>query len=283
MMTMNKCIFILVTCSSLAGCLGAEETKTTATASDTNSDFSTVMMSSVSSDKDCNSGKQGAIVYDLTKNQFFFCSGNAWTSVDLKGPKGDKGDKGDSGAAGAPGAVGASGPAGTNGLNGRDGRDGLDGGGVRMALKDGNDIKGILIQYDWSEGSQQKALMMLPNGDMIYIDVNTGLYAGKPWQVYYSDSGCTGDAYTGRSDALGPHIPGRIYVGVNDYGTPLAFYRADTWVKATMAFKSSRVYDTVGQMHYCKDTPTSASVLVRVTEISALPSLVNLAPIRFSP
>lgn len=248
------------------------------------SGISTVMMSSVSVDKNCNPGKQGAIVYDSEKSQFFFCNDSQWSAIDLRGPKGEKGDSGVSGANGATGLNGA------NGQNGKDGRDGIDGDGVRLALKENGQVKGILVQYEANyQNEGQLALMMFPNGDVIYIDVVTGNYSGKPWNVYYTDSDCKGTAYTGRTDAMGPNSIGRIYVGSTNNGqnsifTSYYYYRAEENLVGTNIYsKSYRSYSTLGSFHTCVNNESSHGVLVRVTEIPAPPSLKHLAPIRFSP
>lgn len=272
----------LILSASLVGCLNSEDKKAEATPS-SSSELSAVAMSSVSNDRNCNPGKEGSIVYDPAQAQFFFCSDGKWNAVDLRGPKGDKGNDGINGA---PGVAGAAGPAGLAGANGRDG---LDGDGIRLALKENGQVKGILIQYVW-EGYGQNAMMMLPGGDLIYIDVNTGIFSGKPWAVYFSEPNCAGEAYTGRSDSQGPHTIGRIYVGPSNYTSAAAFYRAEAWVNGNVQYKSYREYSVQGQMHYCKPAHLTAegnfpktSVLVRVTEISSPPSLSHLAPIRFTP
>jgi hypothetical protein len=275
-------LLLAAACSGLVGCLDSAKNDAAPATSVSQDAASEVTMSSVSLDMSCNNGKQGTIVYDQAKGSFFFCNQGIWIAVNLTGQKGDKGDKGDTGATGPAGTPGAPGTNGTNGVNGTNGRDGLDGDGVRLALKDGTDVKGLLIQYDWSGGGQM-ALMMLPSGDMIYIDVNTGYFAGKPWAVYYTEANCTGDGYTGRSDAQGPHTAGRIYVGSDNSGVPVAYYHADEWVNTNISYKSYRDYDTSGQMNYCKNYVSSTRVLVRVSSMVAPASLKYLAPIHFSP
>lgn len=272
-MVTNK-ITILALCIGMVGCLNSEDKKSTS--SETSSEISSVTMSSVSSDKSCSPSRQGSIIYDQAQSQFFFCSDGAWTAVDLKGPKGDKGEAGAVGSAGLAGAPGAP------GLSGANGRDGMDGDGIRLALKENGQVKGILIQY-LTQGSAQLALMMLPNGDLIYIDVNTGIFGGKPMRVYYTEAGCGGVAYTGRADYLGPHTVGRVYVGPSNNGTAIAFYRAEEWVTGFREFKSARAFDTSGQMYQCENWVQSTSNMVRVVEIPIIPSLSHLAPIRFTP
>jgi hypothetical protein len=279
MLSSNSKILITLLCLSLVGCLDSKDKKSEQGSADVDSS-SEIMMSSVSSDKNCNPSRQGTIVYDADQANFFVCVGTSWLPVQLNATKGDKGDKGDTGAAGAAGtngAAGAQGPAGTNG------RDGMDGDGIRLALKENGQVKGILIQYAM-EGSNQLALMMLPSGDQIYINANTGVFQGKPMGVYYTQSGCTGTAYAGRSDWGAPHVVGRIYVGpINNEGAPIAFYRAVAPNTMPVQTLSYRDYGTYGHMHECVERENNQAHLMRVEEIPYMQSLQNLAPIRFTP
>jgi len=274
MLSATNKILVLALCSSLVGCLGAEDKKTSS--SEASSESTPIVMGSVSADKNCSNGKQGTMIYDQEQAQFYFCNNDQWVAVDLRGPKGDKGD---TGALGSNGAAGVAGAAGANGTNGRDG---MDGDGIRLALKDNGQVKGILVQY-FAGGGSPLALITLPNGDIIYIDMITGVFTGSPSRVYYTDEYCMGSAYTGRSDSPGPNVLGRIYVGRNNSGTPVAYYRAVEYSFSVKEFKSSRIFDIVGQMYNCDYSPKSFQSMVRVEEISPIPSLSHLAPIRFSP
>ncbi|MFZ3231848.1 MAG: hypothetical protein WA160_16700 [Pseudobdellovibrio sp.] len=180
----------------------------------------------------CNSGKEGSLVYDLSKNSFFTCINENWIAINLQG---------------------------------------VNGGAVR----------GILIQYA-QDGGDQLALISLPNKDLIYVNVNSGKYSGRPWQVFYTSAACTGTAYAGRADSLGPHVIGRIYVGVNNQFNPISYFRAEAWYAQNIAYTSYREFNTYGQMGSCHDTAGSFTPLVRVVEIAAPDSLVDLAPIQFS-
>lgn len=286
-MVFNKTYLVVALLSvSLTACLDSSNKSTSSenSSSAESSGLSTVMMSSVSADKNCNPGKQGAIVYDSEKSQFFFCNDSQWVAIDLRGPKGEKGD------VGATGEVGASGLNGINGKDGKDGRDGLDGSGVHLALKENGQVKGFLVQYDTEDQSEgQLALMMFPNGDVIYVDVVTGNYSGKPWVVYYTDPDCKGIAYTGRTDAMGPNSIGRIYVGNNNNGQSpenisYFYYRAEeNLVGKSVSSKSYRDYGSLGSFHKCTNSEGIRGALVRVSEVAAPPSLKHLAPIRFTP
>ena len=124
------------------------------------------------------------------------------------------------------------GPAGANGgdgTNGQNGREGADGNGIHLALRDSSEIRGLFMQFA-QEGENQVALLMLPNGSLIYADVNTGQFGGGPQYVHFSGENCTGTAYARRAEALPPHTKNRIYVGKNNFGRPVVFYKAEVWV-----------------------------------------------------
>lgn len=209
-----------------------------------------------------------------------------------QGPQGPQGPIGLRGPAGADGATGAQGPRGekgamgATGAPGRDGRDGIDGNGVGIALRENGQVRGLLIQFDWTYDREQTALMMLPSHDFVYANLNTGAYTGRPAAVYYSELGCTGTAFVSNSISYspGPHFPSRIYVGNNNAGQPAAFYRAEELIVENKVTKSRRSYTTYGQMNTCQNgTDTIYAGYLRVIEIPALDSLTHLAPLKFAP
>jgi hypothetical protein len=298
--TSNK-ILILALCSSLVGCFDSKE-KSSAS-SEPSSESVPVVMGSVSSENPCNSGKQGSIIYDQSQSQFYFCDNSQWVAVDLRGPKGDKGDKGDTGVAGTNGtngAVGATGPVGPMGLQGiqgpqgpqgiqgvagaagANGRDGLDGNGVRLAIKENGQVKGLFMQYTYDFESHTGALIMLPSGDTIGIDMATGEYIQHWFSILYSESGCTGTMYSTSSPGYGGEVIGRIYVLKPINSNTISFAKAVEHIPAIQA-KSARLYSPFNSEDKCIESLVTSAFGVRLEPIAPVPSLSHLAPIRFTP
>ncbi len=252
---------------SLAGCLN--------TADERESGPNPQSISSLSSSDNCNPGKEGTVRFDSHEKTLYACDGKTWIAINLKGDKGERGE------AGEPGPKGDVGPQGEPGLNGTNGRNGIDGSGVRMALMDNGVVRGVLIEF--SKEHVGAALMMIPNKDLIHIDVGSGKFTGKPWQVYFDDPGCTGVAHAGRNDSPGPHVVGRIYVGPGNSGSPEVFFRGEEWVDQSRPYRSFLDFSTYGQMNTCVERVGTFRSLMRVEKIPAPTSLQHLAPIRFDP
>jgi hypothetical protein len=151
-----------------------------------------------------------------------------------------------------------------------------------LVLKDTNgQSKAYLVQY---APNIPYALIMLPNRDLIYINPRSGLFGVNAGEVFYTGANCTGTAYTGRSDSAGPHVINRIYVGINDSGTPTRYFHADSYAPGAISYVSYRDYMDVGRFDSCVTSSGTWNGLVQVTEMSTVPdSLAGLAPISFVP
>jgi hypothetical protein len=275
-MKIKSAFLVSSICAGLVGCLDSAKQSSQDSNNNLHTDtsqLSVVEMASVSTDKNCSNGKEGAVAYDATQNAFFVCTQGQWLSVDLRGPKGDKGD---SGTAGAVGATGAS------GTNGQNGRDGIDGNGVRLALRDGDTILGVLVQFQRSY-SINAALVALRTGQYVYYTVDKGEPTYSASTVYYTGAGCTGDAFTGRTDDPIPTFINRVYASQTEYNG-VKYYQVVGYPTRQESFLSYREYGALGTRGVCFfKPPTSVSgAEVKVIEIPAPPSLKNYAPLQFT-
>lgn len=269
--------------SFLTGCLGSKSGSSDSSSANPSSITSVAQSVSSQSALDvCNNGKEGALVYDRSQGTFYVCDSGHWTTVNLQGAQGTQGPQGATGPAGANG---------TSGTNGTNGTNGADGNGMGLVLRDGSSvIKGWFMGF--VEG-MHAALLRLPNGDMIYIDVPTGKFTGGVATVYYSGTGCTGDAYVWPGSSSGTHVIGRIYSqssGVftgtyNVDGSPIRFFRATDWVDSSISYNSRRIYhETQSNVDLCTNgsgTINNSNIKMKAVEISAPSSLESLAPITF--
>lgn len=261
-------------CASLVGCLDSGKqsslTESASTSSSQPAQLSVVQAASVSN-ADCNDGKQGAVAYDAGQNAFFVCNGGQWNAVDLRGAKGDKGDTGAQGEVGATGA------------NGANGRNGVDGNGIRLSLRDSsNNLVGVLVQYLKVSGSTY-AFTALPNGQYVYYNVQTGVPAGSTSTVLYTGPGCTGDAYTGRSDdSTWPSPIGRVYASQTEY-SGVRYYQVVGAPTGHEVFQSYRSYGTLGTRGVCYyQQPSTPAPTEKIIEIMAPQSVTSLAPLQFT-
>jgi len=279
MLSATNKVLILILCSSLVGCLDSKDKNSTS--SEPSSESNPVVMGSVSNDKSCNPGKQGAIIFDQTQSQFYFCNNSEWVAVDLRGAKGDKGDKGDAGSGGSNGTIGPVGPQGTAGANGRDG---LDGNGIKLSLKENGQVKGIFMQFLNAVNTQEPlATMMLPVGDIILINIATGVYEKTPNEVYYTTTDCTGTAYINAKAYEGPHVVGRIYVSKDQNENTIGFFRGEEFNNLVVP-RSYRLLSPRDSVNACINNSGAGPMMgLRIAEVPAIPSLHHLAPIRFSP
>lgn len=270
---MNKNVLFLSSfCASLVGCFDSGKQSSSSVLSDSSqeatSKLAIVEGASVPSDNSCSSGKQGSVAYDAAQNKFFVCNGGQWSVVDLRGAKGDKGE------AGSQGVVGSTGSAGANG------RDGVDGDGVRLSIKDGSRIVGILVQYVTIEGAGA-ALIRMPSGQMGYFSVEKGMPVGRPSNVYYTGANCSGDGYTGRIDEAGPHTIGRLYASTTEYNGTY-YYQAIAHATGQEVFQSYRSFGTYGERGICYVGGTSSKQLVKVIKTVPSEIIMNYAPLQFT-
>ena len=100
---------LLMTASSLSGCLGSDDGSVEEESPDELEDWNVYLVQSISDLPACDSTKDGRLYYVSMTSGFQACSGGSWSSIDLTGP---------AGPAGSDGAEGAQGPAGPAGADG---------------------------------------------------------------------------------------------------------------------------------------------------------------------
>lgn len=271
-------LIVSLLCASLVGCLDSEKQSSTSSSSSGSqaniSQLSTVEMASVSNDRNCSNGKEGAVAYDSSQNAFFVCTKGQWSIVDLRGPKGEKGDTGATGSAGSVGATGA---------NGSNGRDGIDGNGVRLSIKNGDQIIAVLVQYEIIEG-QSAALLALPSGTYGYYTLDKGYPVGRAPQVYFTGANCTGEAYAGRSDSPGPHGLGRMYHVYSDFDEPNQYYEAIGIATGKETFQSYRQFDVgdYGERGKCINRSSTTPQMVKVIRSRPSVFIGSYVPLQFT-
>lgn len=277
MRTALRTLGISISAVFLTGCLESKQESLSSSASTKESIAVTAQsVSSLSSNTPCNTGQSGSLVFDRAQNTFYTCVDSQWVAINLQGGKGDKGD---TGPKGDPGNAGANG---TNGVNGMNGRDGIDGTGLGLVLRDGATVRGSFMQYA-HQVNDSLALISLPNKDLIYVNVNTGEYASRAVTIYFTGAGCTGTAYSGRTDVeLPPHVPGRIFVTVDNSLHTVGYWRVEAANTQTITYNSYLDYFTSGSMGVCRASTGTRNPLVRVVQVAPPPSLAHLAPISFS-
>lgn len=276
---MNSKTALLVSslCASLVGCLDSEKQSSSMTEStqSANSQLTVVEMASVSNDKNCNNGKEGSVAYDASQNGFFVCTSGQWVAVDLRGPKGDKGDTGSAGSVGAPGSTGS---------NGSNGRDGIDGEGVRLSIRDGNKLLGVLVQFDTTSNTRA-ALIALPTGQYVYYNTATGEQMGTSKTIVFTGPNCSGDAYTEGSYDNWPAFIGRVFTNTTSGGAKV-YYQVTGYPTGNEIYRSYRAWSSYGpgsDAGICyNQQPISPYPTLKVTWVTAPQVLTNYAPLQFT-
>lgn len=295
---------------SLTAC--KEEQKSEATSESTQPAESTIQVgktvSSLSKANNCDDKSEGALVFDRSQNTFFTCLSSQWTSISLQGTKGDLGSKGDKGDAGTNGL---------NGNNGKDGHNGRDGTGFGLVLRDtdgvirghymgmGREYLAYVVDQETNKIHsgiyRDTALLQLPSGDYVYVDLETGEYAGGVLNsLFFESSDCTGDAISNGSSqpldiASEPRTAGRIFFAYDINGNIMRSFRVSEKFEATperpVKRRSLLTYmwhttDQYARYATCilTDSPNQTSgYFYRAKAIpKPTPSLTHLAPIKFT-
>ncbi|MDP7003963.1 MAG: hypothetical protein QGG21_02965 [Candidatus Thalassarchaeaceae archaeon] len=191
---------LLMTASTLSGCLGSDDGPVEDESPDELEDWNVYLVQSISDLPACDSTKDGRLYYVSMTSGFQACSGGSWSSIDLTGPTGP------AGADGADGADGAQGPAGSDGADGVDGAQGPAG----PAGSDGTSFS-IIGTVDETSDLGEIYIGDPGDGFLVNSTVHIHVWSGSEWIDLGDISGPQGvagaDGADGDDGAQGPPGP----------------------------------------------------------------------------